>query len=372
MPKVGALNFQKNGEVQKTKQPSYAAVAGRSVVASPKMVVAAQKKPGCGEGVTVQGGYMLECTNQTEAECLGRMLFGAPQNRLAGMKEHIKAGSTVFLYNKDSKAVRGPYAAVSDPGWKLEKDAWSTVGKGRGFPAQVRVQAQGTVRRVMVRKCEALKGGPMTAAQVKEYLGAVGGHAMPKPREISAAQDTVVSAAQAQEPQGARQQQGAVNNAPAGRNKTVEGVVMPQPREVSAAQDTVVSGKGAEGQGGYMFNCTRQTEAECLERMLFGAPEKDMLKMKGQIKVGSAVFLYNTDTGAVMGPFAAAEEPSRWVEKDAWNTSSKKFAAQVRVQAQGTLKRWPVARRCPSGSMAKQEVEKGKQSEWGGTVMVTR
>ena len=271
----------------------------------------------------------------------------------------------------------------------MEKDAWSTVGKCRGFPAQVRVQAQGTVRRLVVRGRDALTVGPMTAAQVKEHQGAqrqqgavdtapaawnktAEGRVMPKPREISAAQDTVVSAAQAQEPQGARQQQGAVNNAPAGRNKTVEGVVMPQPREVSAAQDTVVSGKGAEGQGGYMFNCTRQTEAECLERMLFGAPEKDMLKMKGQIKVGSAVFLYNTDTGAVMGPFAAAEEPSRWVEKDAWNTSSKKFAAQVRVQAQGTLKRWPVARRCPSGSMAKQEVEKGKQSEWGGTVMVTR
>ena len=70
VPKGGALNFQENGEVQKTKQPSYAAVAGRSVVASPKVVVAAQKKPGCGKGVTVQGGYMFECTNQTETECL--------------------------------------------------------------------------------------------------------------------------------------------------------------------------------------------------------------------------------------------------------------------------------------------------------------
>ena len=66
---------------------------------------------------------MFYCTDQTETECLKRMLFGAPKTRRQEIKEHIKVGSTVFLYNKDAKVVMGPYSATSDPGWKLEKDA---------------------------------------------------------------------------------------------------------------------------------------------------------------------------------------------------------------------------------------------------------
>ena len=75
---------------------------------------------------------MFECTDQTEEECLERMLFGAPQARMAEMKKHIKVGTTVVLYNKQEKLVMGPYSATSEPGWRLEKDAWSSIGKGRG------------------------------------------------------------------------------------------------------------------------------------------------------------------------------------------------------------------------------------------------
>ena len=338
VPNGAPLNFQEEGEVQKAKQPLYSAVAQGATVPRAKPVDAAPNKPVSAMAAAGPKGYMLCCTNQTEAECLSRMLFGAPEGQWPLMKKNIGVGSAVFLYNKDKKVVMGPYVAVSDPGWKLEKDAWSTVGKGRGFPAQVRVQAQGTVRRVMVRKCEALKGGPMTAAQVNEYQGAMGGWAMPKPKEVSAAQDTVVSAVQEEERQGAQQRQGAADQTQAKGNRTVRGLVMPKPREVGAAQNTGAGGARAGQQGGYMFHCTRQTEAECLERMLFGAPEKDMQMTKQQVKVGLAVFLYSTETRIVMGPFVAMEEPGKWLEKDAWNTSTRKFAAQVRVQAHGVVK----------------------------------
>ena len=117
------MNFQENGEGQKTKQPSYAAVAGRAVVPRPKVVVAAQDGPVGAKGATVQGGYMFECTDQTETECLERMLFGASQKRLAEMKEHIRLGTTLLLYNKQAKVVIGPYSATSEPGWRLDKDA---------------------------------------------------------------------------------------------------------------------------------------------------------------------------------------------------------------------------------------------------------
>ena len=112
---------------------------------------AAQSKPASATAAAQPGGYMLCCTNQTEANCTRRMLFGAPKEQWQRMQTHIEVGSAVGLHNKDTQVVMGPYVAVSDPGWKLEKDAWSTVGKGRGFPAQVRVQAHGTVRRLVVR-----------------------------------------------------------------------------------------------------------------------------------------------------------------------------------------------------------------------------
>ena len=116
---------------------------------------------------------MFVCTDQTETECLERMLFGAPQSRLPEMKQQIKVGSTVFLYNKEAKVVMGPYSATVEPGWKLamEEGAWSSVGKGSGFPAQVRVRAQGTAKRLAVRKRDGIKAGPMTTAQVEEQQG---------------------------------------------------------------------------------------------------------------------------------------------------------------------------------------------------------
>ena len=182
----------------------------------------------------------------------------------------------------------------------MEEGAWIRAGKGQHkgsrFPAQVRLQAQGTVKRLAVRKRDGIKAGPMTAVQVEEQ-------------------------------QGTQRHQGTVEKAPAVWNRKVKGMVMPKPREVSAAPDTLVGVTGAEGQGGYLFHCTRQTEAECLERMLFGAPEKDMQGMKDQIKVGSTVFLYNTSTRAVMGPYTATSEPGLWLEKDAWKASDRKFAA---------------------------------------------
>ena len=184
-----------------------------------------------------------------------------------------------------------------------------------------------------------------------------------------------MTAALVEEQRVTQRQQGTVEKAPAVWNKRAKGMVMPKPREVGAAQATQGVGTGAKGQGGYLFHCTRQTGAECLERMLFGAPGKDMQGMKEQIKVGSTVFLYNTSTRAVMGPYTATSEPGLWLEKDAWKASDRKFAAQVRVQAHGTVRRWPLARGATaltSGVLTEQDVRRGKQSQGGGRVMEAR
>ena len=165
VPKGAPLNLQGSGEVQKAKQPSYAeAVAKGMVMPKPRAVAPAQGRP---VSVTVakhQGGYMFHCTKQTEAECLERMLFGAPARDMQGMKEQITVGSTVFLYNTGTRAAMGPYTATSEPGLGLEEDAWKA--SGRNFPAQVRVQAQGTAKRQTVVKWVAVKSGAMTQHEV--------------------------------------------------------------------------------------------------------------------------------------------------------------------------------------------------------------
>ena len=53
------------------------------------------------------------------------------------------------------------------------------------------------------------------------------------------------------------------------------------------------------------------------------------------------------------------------MEKEAWRNSNRKFAAQVRVQAQGTVRKWPLARwatSSKSGAMTEHEVEMGNPS----------
>ena len=99
---------------------------------------------------------------------------------------------------------------------------------------------------------------------------------------------------------------------------------------------------------------------------MFGAPKSRLPEMKEQIKVGSTVFLYNTRTRSVMGPYMATSEPGLWLEKDAWKDSDRKFATQVRVHAQGPARKWPLARLATaprSGAMTEQEVKAGKQTQ---------
>ena len=97
VPKGAPLNFQEEGEMQKAKQPSYSAVAQGAAVPRAKTGETAPDKPVGATAAARPGGYMLCCTNQTEAECLSRMLLGAPEGQWQQMKKHVVVGSAVFL-----------------------------------------------------------------------------------------------------------------------------------------------------------------------------------------------------------------------------------------------------------------------------------
>ena len=64
----------------------------------------------------------------------------------------------------------------------------------------------------------------------------------------------------------------------------------------------------ADGQG-CISHCTKATEAECLERALFGAPKKQLQQMQGSIQEGSKLPLYSTGTHRGLGPFTALSGP---------------------------------------------------------------
>lgn len=84
-----------------------------------------------------EAGYLFLCSNLTQKECFQRMLFGISKKRLNTVRE-IKTGSTLFLYNMNSKTLIGPFIAASEGGANLVPEAW-TKTHPKGFPAQVYV-----------------------------------------------------------------------------------------------------------------------------------------------------------------------------------------------------------------------------------------
>jgi hypothetical protein len=73
------------------------------------------------------------CTNETEAECFQRALFGDTMKFWDEIKD-VKKGDILFLYNVQTDVLFGPFTAESDGKRDIEPDAW-----GGRFPAQVRV-----------------------------------------------------------------------------------------------------------------------------------------------------------------------------------------------------------------------------------------
>jgi hypothetical protein len=79
----------------------------------------------------------------------------------------------------------------------------------------------------------------------------------------------------------------------------------------------------------YLFFCSDATERECLRNGLFGNNSRFWDEVK-RIKVGDPVFLYNLNTGSLMGPFKASSEPM--IHKDPYAfMGSGTYPAQVEV-----------------------------------------
>lgn len=84
-------------------------------------------------------GYIFLCDNNTENECLSRLLFGTNNTKIyESTFSKINVGDYLFLYNYDSGEIKGIFRALTRCDKNIEPDAWKDSNR-RGYPWQVRV-----------------------------------------------------------------------------------------------------------------------------------------------------------------------------------------------------------------------------------------
>ncbi|MCW4047714.1 MAG: hypothetical protein NWE99_09195 [Candidatus Bathyarchaeota archaeon] len=76
------------------------------------------------KAITMYAGYVFICNNTSQEQCLHRKLYVCTDKKIAP-QEKIKRGATIFLYNTDTKALLGPFTALSEGGQELEKGSWA-------------------------------------------------------------------------------------------------------------------------------------------------------------------------------------------------------------------------------------------------------
>ena len=122
-------------------------------------------------------GYLFLSSNRTQKECFQKKLFGSTR-KFWGWIEEIKIGTSLFLYNVDSKTLFGPFRAASEGKWNIDPAAWENV-RPLAFPAQVSVEWDELHEiKTAHRKCEFLGRGvrslcKLTLDQTNDLLDAL-------------------------------------------------------------------------------------------------------------------------------------------------------------------------------------------------------
>jgi DNA modification methylase len=82
---------------------------------------------------------------------------------------------------------------------------------------------------------------------------------------------------------------------------------------------------------GFLFACTKKTENECFEKLLFGA-DTVYAPIVIRVRKGDLLFLNNLDTDNLYGVFRAISDGDLNIRPDAWNG---KYPYQVKVEILG-------------------------------------
>ena len=88
------------------------------------------------------------------------------------------------------------------------------------------------------------------------------------------------------------------------------------------------------GIGGVIFHCNKETQAECINHKLFGAPGSHWEHVQ-HIRKGMPLLLWNMRTRQLIGKFVAASDGAYEIDPAAWTSATgghkTHFPAQVRV-----------------------------------------
>jgi hypothetical protein len=90
------------------------------------------------KAITMYAGYVFICNSTSQEQCLNRKLYVCTDKEIAP-EEKIKRGATIFLYNTDTKALLGPFTALSEGGEELEEGSWAIDIDEHSFSENVRV-----------------------------------------------------------------------------------------------------------------------------------------------------------------------------------------------------------------------------------------
>jgi hypothetical protein len=82
---------------------------------------------------------------------------------------------------------------------------------------------------------------------------------------------------------------------------------------------------------GYVLFCGKTTVGNCLAKKLYTCSEAN----KGEvatIKKGSVLFMYNTESRTLVGPFTAASQGATRIETGAWDTEVDEHSASENIK----------------------------------------
>jgi hypothetical protein len=90
------------------------------------------------KAITMYAGYVFICNNASQEQCLNKKLYACTEKKTLPL-DKIKAGSTVFLYNTDTKTLLGPFTVPAELGEKLEEGSWAIDIDEHSFSENVKV-----------------------------------------------------------------------------------------------------------------------------------------------------------------------------------------------------------------------------------------
>jgi hypothetical protein len=82
---------------------------------------------------------------------------------------------------------------------------------------------------------------------------------------------------------------------------------------------------------GYVLFCNKTTIGQCLSKRLYTCSDARKGEV-GEVKKGSVLFMYNTDSRTLVGPFTAASEGAARIETGAWTSEIDEHSASANVK----------------------------------------